>query len=46
MSSRIVAPAREVGVMMGAAMGGRMPSESQAFRRIVAAAMIVVGSRP
>ena len=38
-----IAPAREVSVVIGAAMGGRMLSESQAHRRIVAAVMIVVG---
>jgi drug/metabolite transporter (DMT)-like permease len=38
-----IAPAREVSVVMGAAMGSRMLSEGHALRRMVAAAMIVAG---
>lgn len=38
-----VAPAREVGILIGTAMGGRLLEEGNARRRLLAAAAIVLG---
>jgi hypothetical protein len=38
-----VAPAREISILIGAAMGARLLSEGNSTRRLVAAAAMVVG---
>ena len=38
-----VAPAREISILLGAAMGSRLLAEGQTVRRLAAAASIVVG---
>jgi uncharacterized membrane protein len=38
-----VAPAREISILMGAAMGARLLSEGDSTRRLIAAGAMVVG---
>jgi multidrug transporter EmrE-like cation transporter len=38
-----VGPAREVGILVGAALGARVLAEADPLRRMVGAAMIVAG---
>jgi drug/metabolite transporter (DMT)-like permease len=38
-----VAPAREISILMGAAMGARLLSEGDSTRRLIAASAMVVG---
>jgi uncharacterized membrane protein len=38
-----VAPAREIGILIGAAMGSRFLAEGQGTRRLAAAALMVLG---